>query len=136
MVEGPPIALRCRNTRDRTLAVSRQQAWQADDHPPVEPPVSPGGRGGRDQESRDAARIAPQLRHPPARARHRDQNYPGAARSRDILPVNTRSRGGFTTRFILGAARVCSFSGNTPTVMLSWWSFRSPTDRSPAYRRG
>jgi hypothetical protein len=29
-----------------------------------------------------------------------------------------------------------SFSGNTPTVMLSWSSFRSPTDRSPAYRRG
>jgi len=61
---------------------------------------------------------------------------PDAPRSRDILPVNTRSRGGFTTRSILVAARVCSFSGNTPTVMLSWWSFRSPTGRSPAYRRG
>ena len=60
----------------------------------------------------------------------------GSARSRDILPVNTRSRGGFTTRSILVAGRVCSFSGNTPTVMLSWWSFRSPTGRSPAYRRG
>src|SRR6516162_3607486 len=58
MVEGPPIALRCRNTRGRTLAVSRQQARQADDHPPVEPPVSPSGRGGRDQEGRDAARVA------------------------------------------------------------------------------
>jgi len=58
------------------------------------------------------------------------------ARSRDILPVNTRSRGGFTIRTILVAARVCSFSGNTPTVMLSWLSFRSPTGRSPAYRRG
>ena len=30
----------------------------------------------------------------------------------------------------------CSFSGNTPTVVLSWSSFRSPTGRSPAYRRG
>src|ERR1700730_8656987 len=32
---------------------SWQQARQADDHPPVEPSVSPGGRGGRDQEGRD-----------------------------------------------------------------------------------
>src|SRR5262249_29934431 len=57
-------------------------------------------------------------------------------RSRDILPANTLLRGGFTTRSILVAARVCLFSGNTPTVMLSWSSFRSPTGRSPAYRRG
>jgi len=35
-----------------------------------EPSVSQDGRRGRDQEGRDAARIAPQLRHPPARARH------------------------------------------------------------------
>src|SRR5258708_6900494 len=81
MVEGTPLALRCRNTRGGTLAVSRQQARQADDHPSVEPPVSRGGRRGRYQEGRDAARVAPQLRHPPARARHRYQNYPGAARS-------------------------------------------------------
>jgi site-specific recombinase XerD len=60
-----------RNTRGGTLAVSRQQARQADDHPPVEPPVSRGGRRGRYQEGRDAARVAPQLRDPPARARHR-----------------------------------------------------------------
>src|SRR6516165_4445327 len=72
MVEGPPIALRCRNTSGRTLAVSRQPARQADDHPPVEPPVSPGGRGGGDQEGRDAARVAPQLRNPPARAFRRN----------------------------------------------------------------
>ena len=81
LVEGAPIALRRRSTGGGALAVSRQQARQADDHPPVEPTVSPGGRRGRDQESRDAARVAPQLRHPPARARHRHQNYPGVARS-------------------------------------------------------
>src|SRR5215467_5883838 len=52
------------------LAVSWQPTRQADDYPPVEPSVSPGGRRGRDQEGRDAARVAPQLRHPPARARH------------------------------------------------------------------
>ena len=68
--------------------------------------------------------------------KNRYSDHPGFIRSRDILPANTRSRGGFTTRFIPGAARVCLFSGNTPTVMLSWSSFRSPTGRSPAYRRG
>jgi hypothetical protein len=26
--------------------------------------------------------------------------------------------------------------GNMPTVVLSWSLFRSPTGRSPAYRRG
>ena len=71
MVEGAPLALRCRNTRGGTLAVSRQQARPANDHPPVEPPVSRSGRRGRDQKGRDAARLAPQLRNPPARARHR-----------------------------------------------------------------
>ena len=71
MVEGAPIALRCRNTRGGTLAVSWQQARQADDHPPIEPPVSRGGRRSRDQEGRDAARVAPQLRDPPARAWYR-----------------------------------------------------------------
>ena len=47
MLEGAPIALRYRNTRRGTLAVSPQQTRQADDHPPVEPSVSPGGRRGR-----------------------------------------------------------------------------------------
>ena len=36
-----------------------------------------GGRS-RDQEGRDAARTAPQLRDPPAGARHRYQNHPSA----------------------------------------------------------
>src|SRR5215471_14482654 len=70
------------------------------------------------------------------RIRRLKQGLSVLARSRDILPANTRSRGGFTTRSIPGAARVCSFSGNTPTVILSWSSSRSPTGRSPASRRG
>ena len=67
-----------------TLAVSRPQARQADDDPPAQPPVPRGGRCGRDQEGRDAACAAPQLRDPPARARHRYQNHPGASGSRQI----------------------------------------------------
>jgi integrase len=43
-----------------------------------------GGGRGRDQKGRDAARAAPQLRDPPARARHRYQNHPGALGSRQI----------------------------------------------------
>src|SRR5258705_12803988 len=39
MVEGAPIASRCHNAVTGTLAVSRPQARQADDHPPVKPPV-------------------------------------------------------------------------------------------------
>jgi integrase len=62
----------------RTLAVSRQQARQADDDPPAQPPVPRSGGRGRDQEGRDAARAAPQLRDPPAGARHRYQNHPSA----------------------------------------------------------
>jgi len=34
-----PIASRCHNAATGTLAVSRPQARQADDHPPVKPPV-------------------------------------------------------------------------------------------------
>ena len=51
-------------------------------------------------------------------------------------PANTRSRGGFTIRSILGAARPCSLSGNTPTAAPSWSSFLSPMGRSPAFPRG
>jgi integrase/recombinase XerD len=71
-------SLRCRNARGGTLAVSWHQARQADDHPPAETPVPRGGRCGGDQKGRDAARTAPQLRNPPARARHRYQNHPSA----------------------------------------------------------
>ena len=85
----------------------------------------------------DVAHAAPQLRDPSLGAgKHRHPRHPGSARSNDILPANTRSRGGSTIRSIRGAARPCSFSDNTPTVAPSWSSFRSPTDRSPASPRG
>ncbi len=86
----------------------------------------------RDQEGRNAARSAPQLRHPPARAWHRYPHHPGASRSSHILLVNSQLRGGFTIRSIRDVARPCSLSSNIPTVELSWSLFRSPTDRSPA----
>ncbi len=84
MVEGAPIASRYANAPAGTLAVSRPQARQADDHPPAEPPVPRDGRRGRDQEERDAACAAPQLRDPPARTRHRYPQNPGALGSRQI----------------------------------------------------
>jgi len=59
MVEGAPDAFRCRNACGGTLAVSRQQARQADDHPPIEPPLPRSGRCGKESRGRDAARIAP-----------------------------------------------------------------------------
>src|SRR5215469_15069205 len=66
MVESAPAARQCRNACGGTLAVSRQDARPANDHPPAEPSVSRDGRGGRDQEERNAACAAPQLRDPPA----------------------------------------------------------------------
>ena len=69
-------------------------------------------------------------------AKDRYPRHPGSARSRDILPADTRSRDGFTTRSIPGAARPCSLPGNMPTAVLSWSLFRSPTARSLAYLRG
>ena len=44
MVEGAAVAKRSRNADGGTLAVSRQQTRQADDHPPIEPPVPRSGR--------------------------------------------------------------------------------------------
>ncbi len=41
-----------------------------------------------------AAHAAAQLRHPSARAEHRYPRHPGAARNGDILPTNTRLKGG------------------------------------------
>ena len=76
--------LRCHNAPSRTLAISWPQARQADDHPPAEPPVPGSGGRGRDQEERDAACAAPQLRHPSARTRHRYQNHPSASGTRQI----------------------------------------------------
>jgi hypothetical protein len=118
------------------LAVSRSQPSRAAIGPPAQP-RRPGRRPGRgDQEARVAAHTAAQLRHAFVGAGHRHPCHPGAAGSRDILPTNTRSRGGFTIRFIPGAARPCSLPGNMPTVVLNWLLFRSPTGRSPVYRRG
>src|SRR5262249_31189731 len=65
VVEGASTALRCGTPYSEPLAVPWHPARQADDDPPVEPSVSPSGRCGRDQEGGDAARVAPQLRHPP-----------------------------------------------------------------------
>ncbi len=55
---------------------------------PHKPTVPRGGRRGRDREERDAACSAPQLRDPPARARHRNPQNPGALGSRQITPTS------------------------------------------------
>src|SRR5262249_33435284 len=117
------------------LVVSRLPR-AAHDCAPAASDRSPGSRACRHHQAGRRSYAAALLRHPPAGTEDRYPDNPGFIRSGDILPVNTRSGAGFTTRSILVAARGCSFSGNPPTVMLSWWSFRSPTDRSPAYRRG
>ena len=119
------------------LAVSRPQPGRAAVGPPARPrrPRRRPGRG--DHQARVAAHAAAQLRHSPVFEQGVDIRVVDAPRNRDShLPANTLLRGGFTTRSILVAARVCSFSRNTATVMLSWSSFRSPTGRSHAYRRG
>ena len=118
------------------MAVSRPQSDRATLDPPVQPRRPCRSRGRRDQKAGVAAYAAAQLCHAPAGTGHRYSRHPGAARSRDILPANTVSRGGFTTRFIPGAASPCSLPGNMPTVVLSWLLFRSPTGRSPAYPTG
>ena len=55
-----------RKDRNVMLSLETLDLFQADDHSPIEPPVPRSGRCGRDQEGRDAARIAPQLCDPPA----------------------------------------------------------------------
>src|SRR6266403_1797476 len=59
-------------------------------------------------QARRCSYPAAQLCHPSLGTKDRYPGHPGAARSRDILPANTRSRGGFTIRSIPGAARPCS----------------------------
>jgi len=79
MVEGAALALRCRNTRAGTLALCQQKGcWQANDHPPAQSLIPRSGRCCGDQERRDGAYAAPQLRHPSARWRHGYQKDPGA----------------------------------------------------------
>ena len=46
MVEDAPAGFRFHNSRGGTLAVSRYQARQDDEHPPIEPPVPRSGRCG------------------------------------------------------------------------------------------
>ena len=118
------------------LAVSRPQPGRAAVGPSVQSRHPCRRPGRRHQEARVATHAAAQLRHAFVGAGHRHPCHPSSARSRDILPTNTRSRGGFTIGFIPGAARPCSLPGNMPTVVLNWSLFRSPTGRSPAYRRG
>ena len=95
------------------------------------------GIAAESRQARDGAYAPAQLRHPSAGAA-----APTSASSRslletdDILPSNTRSRGGFSIRSTLGAVRRCSLPGNTPTVELSWSSFLSPMDRLPAFPPG
>src|SRR6516164_8964343 len=90
MVEGPPIALRCRNTRGRTLAVSRQQARQADDHPPSFSIVWPraharsGARGRRRGKSSVALAEWLTLFRASLVARHPKCRVLGAAHSRAL----------------------------------------------------
>ena len=112
------------------------QSGRAALDPPAQPRRPCRCHGRRDQEASVAAHAAAQLCHAPAGAGHRYPRHSGAARNRDILPINTRSRGGFSIRFTLGAGRRCSLLSNTPTVALSWSSFHSLMGRSPAYPRG
>ena len=89
MVEGAPLALRCGNTAAGTLAVSRQKVAGR--------PMTTRQLNRLFHEAADAAGIkksvtlhtlAPQLRHPPARARYQYQNGPGAARARQSSTIS------------------------------------------------
>ena len=82
MVEDASLASRCGNTATGALAVSKQKVcWQANDYPPAQPLVSRSRRRCGDQEGRDAAYVAPQLRHPSTRTPNPYQNHPGAVGS-------------------------------------------------------
>jgi integrase len=68
-----------------TWAISQQKdCWQGDHHAASQSIIPRSGRRGGDQETRDGAYAAPQLRHPSARWRHRYQEDPGAPGSREI----------------------------------------------------
>src|SRR5271165_3623674 len=118
------------------LAVPGPEPGQPDVGPTAGARRPRRGAGGRDRQTRVAAHLAAQLRHPPARTERRHPRDPSSARNRHTLPATTRSRDEFTIRFILDAARRCSSSGNTPIAGLIWSLFLSPTDRSPASLRG
>jgi Phage integrase family/Phage integrase, N-terminal SAM-like domain len=85
MVEGASVAQRCGSTPAGTWAISQQKdCWQGDHHAASQSIIPRSGRRGGDQETRDGAYAAPQLRHPSARWRHRYQEDPGAPGSREI----------------------------------------------------
>src|SRR5215471_12460997 len=89
------------------LAVSRLP--QAAHEPtPTAPARLPGSDTSRHHQACWGSYTAAQLRHPSPGAEDRYSDHPGFIRSRDILPANTRQRGGFITRSIPVAARSCS----------------------------
>ena len=118
------------------LAVSGPGSTPANYGAPAQPRLPHGGRGGRARQLGYAAYAATLVRHASLGEQYRRAGDSGVARSNDILPANTRSRGGSTIRSIRGAARWCLSSSNTPTVAPIWLSFRNPTDRSPASLHG
>ena len=63
------------------LAVSRARSCAADDDAPAQSRLPRRSRSSRDRQARVAPHLAAQLCHPPARAEHRYQGDPGAARS-------------------------------------------------------
>ena len=113
------------------LALSRPEPDQSDDPASAQSRRHRRQRPGGHLQARVAAYPAAQLRDPPARAGRRHSRDPGVARNRHILPDNNQSRDGSTIRFILGAAKRCSSSGNSRIAGPIWSSFLSRTERSP-----
>src|SRR5215472_4855793 len=87
---------------------------------PTAPARLPGSDTSRHHQACWGSYTAAQLRHASPGAEDRYSDNPGFIRNGDILPANTRQRGGFITRSIPVAARSSSSSGNTPTAVLSW----------------
>ena len=90
MVKGALLASRRGNTPAGTLAVSEQKVcWPANHHPPTQPAIPRMHRRSGDQETRDGAYTAPQLRHPSARSRHRYQKDPRPRAISTSLPARS-----------------------------------------------
>ena len=88
------------------VAVSRLPR-AAHERAPASSARSPGRGTRRHYQARRCPHPAAQFCHPSPGAKDRYPDHPSSARSRDILPANILSRGGFTTRSIPGAARPC-----------------------------
>ena len=116
---------------------ARPQVWLFPGQNPINPVTRASAQPRRHRRQRPGwnlqARFAPypaaQLRDPSARTGRRHSRDPGVARNRHILPANNQSRDGSTIRFILGAARRCSSSGNSRIAGPIWSSFLSQTER-------